>query len=75
MDIYRPPKMQWEFQQCSQLKGMNSDLNEDTPFITADGKTIYFSSQDIPLWEGMIFLVPMLAFQVNGPCPKIWAIQ
>lgn len=47
MDIYFAEKLEngdWgEPQNLGEL--VNTELNEDTPFVTVDGKTLYFSSQ------------------------------
>jgi outer membrane protein OmpA-like peptidoglycan-associated protein/tetratricopeptide (TPR) repeat protein len=46
MDIYVATKdALGNFHNVRNIEEINTDLNEDTPFITANGKTMYFSSQ------------------------------
>jgi outer membrane protein OmpA-like peptidoglycan-associated protein/tetratricopeptide (TPR) repeat protein len=46
MDIYVAKRTATgNFGQVQNVKEVNSDLNEDTPFVTADGQKLYFSSQ------------------------------
>jgi outer membrane protein OmpA-like peptidoglycan-associated protein/tetratricopeptide (TPR) repeat protein len=46
MDIYVAKKdALGNFSNVQNVKVLNTDLNEDTPYVTADGKSMYFSSQ------------------------------
>jgi outer membrane protein OmpA-like peptidoglycan-associated protein/tetratricopeptide (TPR) repeat protein len=46
MDIYMATKdALGNFINVQNIKELNTELNEDTPFVTSDEKTIYFSSQ------------------------------
>ncbi len=71
MDLYMSKKNALGiFGPAQNIKELNTDLNEDTPFVTSDGKCLYFSSQGYANMGGYDIFVSKLSRSGKWTTPE-----